>query len=180
MKPGSRTRRVRMAGTVKCPGCSYAIDVAFATCPVCKASLEGARRIPRKPVHHEDGHMQALWNWRELQKAAMPDLELLAHWPNGGERGAFEAKRMQGQGVVKGPPDWYLDVARGGFFGLRIELKPTREDLGGKKPWVRPEQRAWMAKLREQGFHAVSCEGWEAARDTLLAYIAQPRTRVVA
>ena len=180
MRSASRQRRARLAGTVKCPGCRTSVDVAFATCPICRGSLADAPKTRKAPEHHEDRHMKALWDWRELQKAAMPDLELLAHWPNGGERGGFEAKRMKGQGVVAGPPDWYLDVARGGYFGLRIEMKPTREDLGGRKPYVRPDQRAWIANLQAQGYHAVVCEGWEAARDAIVAYLAQPRTQVAA
>lgn len=172
-----RPRRARrQPGTVKCPACKVAVDAARADCPLCRGPLPDAPPARRAPVHHEDRHMQALHRWALYQQAAIPELALLAHWPNGGERGELEAWRMKGQGTKSGPPDWYLDVARGGFFGLRIELKPTREDLGGRKPWVRHEQREWIRMLREQGYYAVVCEGWEAARDALLAYLRQPRT----
>lgn len=76
---------------------------------------------------------------------------------------------MKRAGVRPGYPDLLLDVARGGYHGLRIELKAPRAELG-RAPKLSPEQSAWIEWLRKQNYRAVVCEGWEAARDEIVAY----------
>lgn len=124
-----------------------------------------------RPRHPEDAHQAALLAWAHVATGMHPDLAFLVHVPNGGKRGKLEACRLKRQGVKRGYPDLLLDVARGGYHGLRIELKATRGDLG-RAPVVSPEQSAWIRRLREQGYCALVCEGWEAARDALLIYLA--------
>jgi hypothetical protein len=68
--------------------------------------------------------------------------------------------------VRAGVPDFALDVARGGYHGLRIELKRR---VGGA---LSPAQRDWIAWLTSQGYLAVVCRGWEEARDKLVEYLA--------
>lgn len=123
--------------------------------------------------HPEDAHQAALFDWAEKAMGAHPELIALMHVPNGGKRGRLEAARLKRQGVRAGYPDIALDVARGRYHGLRIELKATAEDLG-RKPRPSPEQREWLARLNNNGFRAVVCEGWIAARDELLSYLALP------
>lgn len=125
-----------------------------------------------RPRHLEDAHQAALLEWAHAAAALHPDLAYLVHVPNGGKRGKLEAWRLKRQGVRPGYPDLLLDVARGGYHGLRIELKATRADLG-RSPWVSPEQVGWITRLQEQGYYVVVCEGWESARDALLFYLAQ-------
>lgn len=130
------------------------------------------RALPAKRRQHpEDNHQGALFDWCRLAAASQPELDLLMHVPNGGRRNAREAGRMKRQGVRAGYPDLVLDVARGGYHGLRIELKATREELG-RKPEVSPSQRLWLDKLSQQGYRAVVCEGWVQARDEILGYLA--------
>lgn len=124
-----------------------------------------------RPRHPEDAHQATLMEWAGLAAGSMPDLAYLVHVPNGGKRGMLEAARLKKQGVKAGYPDLLLDVARGGYHGLRIELKATRAELG-RTPQVQPSQRAWIERLAGQGYRAVVCEGWEAARDELLFYLA--------
>lgn len=123
--------------------------------------------------HPEDDHQAALFDWAEKSLGRYPELIGLMHVPNGGKRDALEAARFKKQGVRPGYPDLVLDVARGSFHGLRIELKATREDLG-RKPQVSAEQRKWLQRLELAGYRAVVCEGWEAARDEIVAYLALP------
>lgn len=131
-----------------------------------------SRALPAKSRQHpEDRHQAALFDWCRLAAAAQPELGLLMHVPNGGKRNAREAGRMKRQGVRAGYPDLVLDVARGGYHGLRIELKATREELG-RKPEVSPSQRWWLDQLNHQGYRAVVCEGWGQARDEILGYLA--------
>ena len=114
-----------------------------------------------------EGEEQArLFSWCQMQLWQHPELGLLFHIPNGGSRNKAEAGRFKAEGVKAGVPDLMLPVARGGFHGIFIEMK--RLD-GGR---VRPEQKAWMDKLKEQGYQAVVCRGWEGASEALLRYLA--------
>lgn len=106
-----------------------------------------------------------LLNWCRMQEGRHPELGLLFHIPNGGKRGKAEAARFRAEGVKAGIPDLMLPVARGGKHGLFLELK---RKAGGR---VRPEQKDWMDKLKEQGYEAQVCRGWEGAAEALLRYL---------
>lgn len=129
-----------------------------------------ARRAPR---HIEDDHQAALFRWAKAAEGRHPDLCMLAAVPNGGKRNVREAARMKGQGTKAGYPDILLDTARGQYHGLRIELKAPRAQLG-RKPTVTDEQRDWNIRLNQRGYLALICEGWEAARQEILNYLALP------
>ena len=106
----------------------------------------------------------ALIHWANMQKGKYPELELLYHIPNGGSRHPAEAARLKQQGVKAGVPDICLPVARGGYNGLYIELK-----VGHNKPTE--TQVGWIRRLNEQGYRAVTCWGWMAARDEIMRYL---------
>ena len=82
------------------------------------------------------------------------------------KEGKAEAARFMAQGVKPGVPDIFLDVARGGYHGLRIELK--RND-GKSKPTT--DQRRWLNDLAEQGYMARVCRGWLDAASVIVAYL---------
>lgn len=128
----------------------------------------GAGKPPR---HIEDRHQRALLDWARLEARRIPELAYLVHVPNGGWRSKLEAARMKRAGVRAGYPDLLLDVARGGYHGLRIEMKAPKSELG-HAPRTSPEQSRWIEWLGGQGYRAVVCEGWEDARDELLRYFA--------
>lgn len=106
----------------------------------------------------------ALIHWAEIQKGKYPELALLYHIPNGGGRHPAEAAQLKRQGVKAGVPDLCLPVARGGYNGLYIELK-----VGRNKPTE--SQAGWIERLNKQGYRAVTCWGWIAARDEIMAYL---------
>lgn len=93
-----------------------------------------------------EGEEQAtLFHWCEMVKGKYPELQLLFHIPNGGERRKSEAARMKAEGVKPGVPDLFLPVARGGYHGLFIEMKR-------REGWrISKEQETWIAALKEQG-----------------------------
>lgn len=109
----------------------------------------------------------ALFEWAALTACVMPELEALFHIPNGGKRGKAEAARFQRMGVKRGVPDICLAVSRGGKHGLFIELKRTE---GGR---LSPEQTQWLARLKDAGYEAVVCHGWDEARETIVRYLMQ-------
>jgi hypothetical protein len=87
--------------------------------------------------------------------------------PNGGARNVIVATKLKAEGVRAGFPDLMLLTPRMGFAGLIIELKRIK---GGR---MQPEQVEWQTWLNEQGFMAVTCNGFEAARDTIKSYLGE-------
>lgn len=177
MKP-RKVKPLRRRGLVlaPCRGCHYLHNVT--ACPKCGMARVLPAVAERKPPRHfEEAHGIALMDWIQLAKGAHPDLGKLYHVPNGGARNEREGARLKAQGVRKGQLDYNLDVGRGGYFGLRIELKATHAELG-RKPKVSPEQQAIARELAGDNYLVVVCYGWEQARESLLAYVVRPRTRV--
>lgn len=116
-------------------------------------------------VPTEAQEQEALFNWCQYMQGRFPELRLLLHIPNGGSRHPAEAHNLRKQGVKAGVPDLMLPVARGGFHGLFIEMK---REKGGR---ISDDQRAWIDKLKAQGYMAVVCKGEKAAERTLEDYL---------
>lgn len=110
-----------------------------------------------------------LFEWAALQTNVMPELEWLYAVPNGGKRHIAVAAKMKAEGVKAGVPDVVLPAARGGYFGLYIEMK-----VDGRKP--SKSQKKWLKYLISAGYHAVVCNGFYEAKDMLVWYLAQKRT----
>ncbi len=141
----------------------------------------------------EERDQMALFSWaRHVHMPPAPDTEagaVVADYlhaiPNGGRRNAREAARLKRAGVLAGVSDAHLPLARAGFVGLWIELKPIvmKRPAGGgpirpsyeRKP--EPTQRAWLDRMTSAGHLAVVCWGWEAARDTVWQYLQADATR---
>ena len=102
----------------------------------------------------------ALFDWAQYRT----DLRLLHHIPNEGRRSIQYAMSLKRQGMKPGVPDICLPVARGGYHGLYIELKTKT----GRQS---PEQKQWQRDLLEEGYCAVVCKGFEAARETIDWYM---------
>jgi len=90
--------------------------------------------------------------------------------PNGGKRNMKEAVRLKAEGVTAGVPDLVVAQARGGFFGLYIEMKRQK----GSR--LSDEQRDRIAELRAEGYAVEVCEGVEEAWAAFERYHALPRT----
>lgn len=119
----------------------------------------------RNEVPAEEVEQTCLFRWAALQSGAMPELQMLHAIPNGGKRSKAEAARMKAAGVKAGVPDMCLPVPRGEYHGLYIELKRQK---GGR---LSDEQRIWLGKLREQGYAAYMCCGWNEAAETIMRYM---------
>ncbi len=116
----------------------------------------------------KEGEEQArLFSWAELEMARgrMPELRLMFHVPNGGARSKAEAARFKAEGVKPGGPDICPPVPRGEDHGLWIEMKRL---AGGR---ASADQKKWMQDLREQGYRAEICEGWQAAAAVIKDYL---------
>jgi hypothetical protein len=71
--------------------------------------------------------------------------------------GIKQAKKSKNTGYVKGFPDLQICEARGGYFGLFIELKFN------KQCYANQSQKDWVDDLNKRGYKAEICKGWEEA-----------------
>lgn len=114
----------------------------------------------------EDSEQIALFIWCQQNLETYPDLRLLFAIPNGMHTpNKRAAGRMRAMGMKRGVPDVFLPVKRGEFSGLFIEMKKIK---GGK---TSDEQSEWIDDLKAQGYGAIVCKGFEAARDVLIEYL---------
>lgn len=128
--------------------------------------------MKRMTTDLEHQHQAALIAWCELSKGRHPELAFIFAIPNGGWRNPVVAAKLKAEGVRPGVPDLFLPVALGGYYGLFIELKRPKSILG-KAGKASTAQSEWIGRLREHGYRAEVCEGYEAARDVLLDYISK-------
>ena len=117
------------------------------------------------PCPSEEEEQVALFNWAKMQEWKYPELKLMFHIPNGGLRSKSEAARFKRAGVKSGVPDIFLPCARGGKYGLFIELKKL---TGGR---TSKEQKAWIAELENAGYAASVCCGWLSAARMIECYL---------
>lgn len=133
------------------------------------------RTTARSNVLNGDAEQSAFYRWTVYQRGRFPDLAMIYAIPNGAKlsgspgRRAAQWARLEKEGVRKGIPDYCLPVARGGFHGLYIELKSGN----GR---ATPEQREWCIELRQQGYRAEVCKGWQAAAAVVTEYMTKEGT----
>lgn len=127
--------------------------------------------MPSRPHQSESASQRALILWWHLAHRGLgvPWERLLYAVPNGGARDPRTGAIMKAEGVRAGAPDLNLDVARGGYFGMRIEMKTA----SGR---VREVQSEFHAILTGQGYHVVLCRSWDEARREIESYLRLPAT----
>ncbi len=84
--------------------------------------------------------------------------------PNGGNRSAITGAMLKREGVRRGVPDLQLDMARGGFHGLRMEVKTPKGRLT-------LEQREWRDWVRAQGYKYHVVRSVQQGVNVLQAYL---------
>jgi hypothetical protein len=114
------------------------------------------------PTEHED--QAALITWFDLQYPKLSGR--LAASSGGARMRPATAKKEKAAGMRKGYPDLNLLTPRHGFAGLIIEMKRVK---GGR---LDPDQADWLQWLNDQGFMAVVCKGFDAAKETIEKYLA--------
>ena len=91
--------------------------------------------------------------------------EALMHITNEGKRSIVMGRQLKAMGLRTGTPDLFLAVPRGGRAGLWIELKRSK---GGR---VMATQQKMLDMLKEQGFSAEVCHGFDDAKNCICAYL---------
>ncbi|MTI12055.1 VRR-NUC domain-containing protein, partial [Sansalvadorimonas verongulae] len=77
------------------------------------------------------------------------------HVPNGGHRHKVTAAKLKAEGVKAGVPDIKVALARGGFFGLYVEMKAKAPHASA----VSPKQKEWLMRLAGAGYCTRICKG---------------------
>lgn len=119
----------------------------------------------------EADEQAAVVRWAQDNERRWPELRWLFAVPNGEYRDKATAARLATQGVKRGVSDLLLLSPRRGadgrvFHGLAIEMK--RRDRSNH---LEPEQKDFLAALREAGYLAVCCFGADEAIRTLKHYL---------
>lgn len=135
-----------------------------------KAVTDEVVTPPAVTAPTEEEEQITLFEWAAAMTYTYPDLRWLYHVPNGGSRGTAEAGRFKAMGVKPGVPDVALDIPRGGFHGLRVEMKRTK---GGK---LSDAQREWIVHYNAIGYRAVVCHGWQEAAKAIEEYLKEEPT----
>lgn len=118
------------------------------------------------PEPYESAIQISVIEWADTQFYKGNPLSLyIHHSPNGGFRDAREAARFKAMGTQAGYPDLTIDIARGGYHGMRLELKRTENEKESDNQVTR------IRLLREEGYHAVITKGYDATVKAISDYM---------
>ena len=84
--------------------------------------------------------------------------------PNGGHRIKSVGKRLKAEGVKKGVADLFLDIPKGGYHGLRIEMKYGRNTQS-------PEQKTFQKTAEANGYKYTLCYTFEEFEKIIIEYL---------
>jgi hypothetical protein len=130
----------------------------------------------------EDDEQMAVIEWASnfVYFDGVPLSEYIHHSPNGGKRETKtnaagqtycpEGIRLKKMGTKAGFPDLTVFLARGGYFGLYIEMKRERGGTTSR------EQRQLIERLERQGYLCAVCHGTLEAVKVLKTYMSFPST----
>jgi len=124
----------------------------------------------------EDEVQQTVINWSKRQRyKGRPLFDYIHHSPNGGKRAAKvgssgkryspEAAKFKRMGVKAGYPDLIIDIARGAYHGLRIEIKKD------KKSYATPAQKERIQMLNDEGYLAIVTKGLDETLNAIMDYM---------
>ena len=82
-------------------------------------------------------------------------------------------RKVPATGYVAGVPDLQIMEARGGYFGLFIELKLN------KTRYPTPAQIGWLMDLNTRGYYAVCSKGFDETIKAIDDYLSEQATRTL-
>lgn len=116
----------------------------------------------------EAQHQIAVINWSRQPhvRQRWPELKLLYHIVNEGQRSVVNGANLKRMGLKRGVPDLHLPVARGPYHSLYIEMKTENGKTSAEQDW-------WTEQLNIRGNLTVVCFGWEEAVSVLEDYLSE-------
>jgi len=87
--------------------------------------------------------------------------------------GIKQAKKAKATGYVAGVPDLQIMEAKGGYFGLFVEIKFN------KKCYPSLPQRNWIKDLNVRGYKAVVTKGFDETIEAIDDYLSEKATRTL-
>ena len=125
-------------------------------------------KVVKKDIQPTESQIQiSIMEWAATKEHNGRPLSYhLFHIPNGGRRSAREGNKLKKEGVQAGVPDLYMDIAKGGYHGFRLELKKLKGGI------VSAEQKERIAVLNEEGYKAVVCRGFDESVKAIEEYMA--------
>jgi hypothetical protein len=119
---------------------------------------------PAEPSEHKDQAVVMSWlslNYPDVLAFAVPNAAKRTHW---------ESQRLRAEGMRPGVPDIYIEEARGGWFGLRVEMKKLSE-IRAINGGLSDKQLEVREILMRKGYKVVTCYGSEHALKTIEYYL---------
>ncbi|CEQ26693.1 VRR-NUC domain-containing protein [[Clostridium] sordellii] len=116
-------------------------------------------------IKKEEQEQIAIMDWCRWQERHHPELKMIFHIVNEGQRSPRFGVILQKMGMKKGIPDICLPVPNKQFHGLYIELKAD------KTKRISKEQKEWLEKLSIHGYKAVRANGAEEAIGVIKEYL---------
>jgi hypothetical protein len=122
----------------------------------------------------EHSEQVAVVNWCYYMLAQYPELDLIHAIANGamlggGRIGAIRMNALKAEGLRPGVLDLFLPCARGGAFGMYIEMKTKTGKLSDN-------QKEFIVNVEKEGYVCFVAYGADEAIEFLEKYLAQPRT----
>lgn len=126
-----------------------------------------------KKTEHDE--QVAVIDWIFLQSAKHPELDLTFAVPNGamlggGRIGAIRANTLKAEGLRPGAPDLVIPSARGGYFGVFLEMKTKTGKLS-------ENQEQFIVNAEKQGYMCFVAYGADEAIEMLEGYLKKPYTQ---
>jgi hypothetical protein len=115
----------------------------------------------------ESKQQQLVITWFKLQYPG----KIIFAIPNGAMLGGRNPKQMgslrKREGLLKGVSDLFIPIPSFSYSGLFIEMK----NIGKTLCSVSEDQRWFIDEMREAGFVAEWCAGFDAAKEVITEYM---------
>jgi hypothetical protein len=94
---------------------------------------------------------------------SMPSQPLFSSTVGGVKVALHTARRMKEAGYNKGIPDMLIFEPKGDYIGLAIEIKAPKGKASAEQVW-------WVDNLRNRGWKALICRGYEECEQEIKKY----------
>lgn len=120
----------------------------------------------------EYAYQKAFIHYCKMKHRALWESKAIYSVPNEAKRSPSLRAMMKAAGLQAGVCDLSIDVAHGGYFGLKIEMKakpnkPTKHQI------------KFMEESEKRGYKCAVCYNTNEAIEVLEAYLAMPPTQVI-